>query len=85
MKSLPSRSHIRRATAEIMGRVDVDRSDERTERFQKAINRLEAVIRHVRDRDTPLDRTATASFLEDVLRLVRERKTGRKHLKKEGR
>ncbi len=84
-KSLPSRSHIRRATAEIMGRVDVDRSDERTERFQKAINRLEAVIRHVRDRDTPLDRTATASFLEDVLRLVRERKTGRKHLKKEGR
>ncbi len=76
--------NIRRATAEIMGRVNVDRSDERTERFEKAIGKLEAVIRHVRDRDTPIDRTAMASYLGDILRLVQERKTGRKNLKKEG-
>lgn len=81
----PTRSHVRRAAAEVLGRANVNRSDERTERFAKAISKLEAMIRHVRDHDTPMDRTAMASYLDDVLRLVRERKTGRKHLKKEGR
>jgi hypothetical protein len=81
----PSRSHVRRAAAEVLGRVDVDRADERTERFDKAICKLEAMIRHVRDREKPIDRTAMASYLGDILRLVRERKTGRKHAKKENR
>lgn len=81
----PSHTHIRRAAAEVLGRVNVDRADERTERFDKAICKLEAMIRHVRDREKPIDRTAMASYLGDILHLVRERKTGRKHAKKKNR